>query len=69
MIPTALQLAFFVIEEGIKLEPSIAAELQSLFSKGVPTEADWVNLRSRVSARTYKSFVPDTDLPDSESNQ
>ena len=62
MPPQALQLAFFLIEEGIKLEPSIAAEIQALLSKANPTPQDWQLLRARVLAKSYESYDP-TPIP------
>ena len=58
-----ISLAFFAIEEAIKQEPAIAAELQSLFSKGNPTPADWAALRVKVLSKTYRDYVPGTAIP------
>ncbi len=65
MSPSALTLALFVLQEGIKLEPAIAADLQQMFSKGIPTEQDWLNLRLKVASKAYRDYVPDTCLPGS----
>jgi hypothetical protein len=62
MPPQALQLAFFLIEEGIKLEPAIAAELRALLNKNDPTAEDWAALRSRVQSKTYLDYVPASAL-------
>lgn len=61
-----LQLGLFILREAIENEPAIAAEMQSLFSKGVPSDQDWYNLHASVANRTYRSYVPDSDLPPGE---
>ena len=63
MNAAAIQLALFIIEEGIKLEPSIAAEIKALLNKADPTAADWADLRAKVLV-TYESYVPATALPE-----
>lgn len=63
MPPAALSLAFFVIEEAIKEAPAIAAGLQQLFAKANPTREDWDALRSKVAAKSYQDYVPDSALP------
>lgn len=69
MEDTAVQLAFFAIEEAIKAEPAIAAAIQQMFSKGIPTAADWANLRAGVATKTYGAYVPASELPPSETGQ
>ena len=66
MPPQAISLAFFIVQEAIKLEPSIAAEIQAMFSKGIPTEQDWANLHAKVAGKTYRDYVPSTALPTAE---
>ena len=61
-----LQLGLFLLQEAIKQEPAIAAELQQLFSKGIPTDQDWQGLHDKVAAWSYRQFVPATSLPASE---
>lgn len=63
MPPEAIQLGLFVIEEAIKNEPAIAAEIRSLLTKADPTPADWAALRARVQSKSYKDFVPASQLP------
>lgn len=63
MPPQALALAFFIIEEAIKLEPAIAAEIQSLLAKGDPTADDWTALRAKIATKTYADYVPASALP------
>jgi len=65
MQESALQLALFVIEEGVKLEPKIAAAISAMFSKGIPTAEDWAALRASVASKDYRDYVPDTQLPPS----
>lgn len=62
MPPETLQLALFAIEEGIKLEPGIAAAISSMFAKGDPTPADWAALRAKVAAKNYSDYVPASAL-------
>ena len=64
MPPETLQLAFFAIEEGIKLEPGIADAIRSMFAQGDPTPADWAALRAKVASKSYKDYVPSTALVD-----
>lgn len=63
MNPEMLSLLFFILEEAIKEEPAIAADLQSIFSKANPTAADWAALRATVTAKGYGDYVPDSALP------
>jgi hypothetical protein len=63
MPPQAIQLGLFVIEEAIKAEPAIVAELQAMFTKGNPTADDWTALRAKVNAKTYRDYVPKTAIP------
>jgi hypothetical protein len=62
MPPQALALALFLIEEGIKEEPALAADLRDLFNKTDPTAADWDALHAKVAAKTYRDYVPATAL-------
>lgn len=58
----AVQIAFFVIQQAIAEEPAIAADLQKLFSGGIPTADDWAALRAGIAAETYGQFVPGSQL-------
>ena len=62
MPPESLQLALFIIEEGIKLEPAVADELRALFTKADPTPADWAALRAKVVSKNYAAYVPASAL-------
>ena len=62
MPPNAIQLAFFVIQEAIQLEPKIAQAIRNLFTKADPTADDWAKLRASVAGETYFQFVPASDL-------
>jgi hypothetical protein len=57
MPPDALNLALFIIEEAIKLEPGIAAAISGLFAKADPTAADWCALRASVAGKSYDDYV------------
>lgn len=60
---TLANLGLFALQEAIKLEPAIAAELQKLFAKGDPTEQDWADLRASITAKSYRDYVPATAIP------
>lgn len=61
----AFSLATFIIEEAVKNEPAIAADIQEMFGKGVPTTADWETLRGKWG-KSYRDYVPGSDLPPGE---
>jgi hypothetical protein len=63
MDAATIALILQLVEAAIANEPAIAADLQSLFSKGVPTPEQWAALRASVAAETYGQFVPASDLP------
>lgn len=62
MPPQALALALFIIEEGIKLEPAIAAEIQALLTDPDPTPEKWAALRAKIASKTYFAYVPASTL-------
>ena len=64
----AVNLAIFVIQEAIALEPELQAEIAKLLTKANPTEDDWANLRNSVANSSYRKFVPQTNLPDDQAN-
>ena len=59
----AASLAMFVIQEAIKAEPAIAAVLRDLFNKADPTPEDWAATRARIASKSYRDYVPQSDLP------
>lgn len=63
MNPAAIAAIISLVETIIQEEPAIAADLQKLFAKGVPTPDDFASLRALVEAETYGEFVPASDLP------
>jgi len=63
MSPEAILLAMQMLQLAIKEEPAVEAELRAIFSKGTPTPQDWAAFESRIRNRSYKDFVPATDLP------
>lgn len=65
MDPLTISAGITILEAIIKNEPAIAADIQALFSKGVPTAADFDALRASVAQQTYGSFVPASALPPS----
>ena len=59
MTPATIALIISLVEEAIKIEPAIAAELKAIFSKTDPTPADWLALKSKVLGQTFESLAPD----------
>jgi len=57
-----LPLALFVLQEAIKYEPALEAEIRALFAKPEITAADWIALRLRVANKTYADYVPESAL-------
>lgn len=53
------------VETLIAQEPAIAAALQGLFAKGIPTPAEFAALKALILSESYKTLVPNTDLPPS----
>ncbi len=58
-----------LLELAIREEPAIAADLQKLFANGTPDAAAFASFRANVEAETYGEFVPNSDLPPSETGQ
>ncbi len=63
MPPTTLALVLSLVEEAIRLEPAIRAEIESLLAKDNPTPEDWQALRIKVLSKSYRDYVPATALP------
>lgn len=63
MTPAAISLIISLVEEAIKEEPAIAAELQSIFSKPNPTPDDWNLLRAKMLVKSYADYVPQSAIP------
>jgi hypothetical protein len=58
MTPATIALLIAMIEEAIKIEPALAAELSAIFSKPNPTPEDWSLLRARVKGESFESLAP-----------
>jgi hypothetical protein len=58
MNPATIALIVTLIEEAIKLEPQLAAELATIFSKPNPTPDDWAALRAKVKGETFEALAP-----------
>ena len=63
MPTTLIPIIFSLVEEAIKIEPGIQADLTSLFTKAAVTPDDWTALRNKWAADTYASHVPDSGIP------
>ena len=59
MNPATIALILGLVEELIKNQPAITAELKSIFSKADPTPADWQTLKLKVMEQTFESLAPD----------
>ena len=57
-----LALIVGLVEEAIKLTPTIAAEIKALMSKEDVTPADWQALRARIEANDFHRLAPDVKL-------
>jgi len=58
-----LGIVLFALQEAIKAAPSLVSDLGQLFSKSDVTPADWETLRTKVSAKGYHDYVPESQLP------
>lgn len=58
MKPEILNLIILLVQEVIKLEPAIQAELTLLFQKKDATTADWAAARQRILAKKYENYDP-----------
>jgi hypothetical protein len=63
MSPATISLIVQLVQIAIAEEPAIAEEFKTLFATANPTPADWDSLRQKVLSKTYKDYVPDSDLP------
>lgn len=66
MNPTTIALIVGLVEEAITEAPALVTDFQNLFASGTPTAADFAALRASISAESYGQFVPQSDLPKSE---
>ena len=57
-----LALIFSLVEEGIKLEPAIAAELKAVLDKPNPTPEDWAAAKAKRLGATFEFLAPDAKL-------
>ena len=58
MSPATIALIISLIEEAIKVEPMVAAELQAIFSKPQPTTEDWLALKAKVLGQQFAQLAP-----------
>lgn len=63
MNPAAIAAIISLVEELVQQEPTIAAELTSLFNNKDAQPSDWQALRSKVLSETFESLAPDAPLP------
>ncbi|MEI7809635.1 MAG: hypothetical protein WCJ07_14240 [Verrucomicrobiota bacterium] len=62
MNPAMIALILSLVEEAIKVYPTLSADLAAIFSKPNPTPADWFILRSKVQAMKFEEIAPDVKL-------
>jgi hypothetical protein len=63
MPPAMIGLIISLVEELVKIAPSVVTDIQAIFNKPNPTPADWQAIRDSVMAKKYTDFVPDSQLP------
>jgi hypothetical protein len=63
MNPAMFGLILSLVEEAIKLEPTIQKELHDLFSKKDATLDDWAAMRARIVAKRYSDYDPNFVQP------
>lgn len=59
MSPAIIALIVGLVEELVKNEPAIAADLQAIFSKKNPTPEDWKALKNKIASASFESLAPD----------
>lgn len=62
MSPAMIAGILTLIEQAIADEPQIAAAIKTIFAKADPSPADWQAVRAAVLAKTYKDYVPTTQI-------
>jgi hypothetical protein len=62
MTPEILTLILDMVAEAVKIEPTVASELQKILSKPNATPADWMAAKAVVMAASYKQLVPHSQI-------
>jgi hypothetical protein len=62
MSPAIITLIIGLVEELIKIEPTVAAEISALINNQQTTPADWIALKNKVLGESFQSLAPDTKL-------
>ena len=62
MNPAMIALILSLVEEAVKVYPTISADLAAIFSKPNPSPDDWLALRSKVLAMKFEEIAPDAKL-------
>lgn len=62
MSSALLALIVSLVEEAVKLAPNVAADIKAIFNKTDATPQDWADLKAKILANTYESYVPDTQI-------
>lgn len=63
MSPALLTILLSLVEELVKIEPEIAAQLKAIFAKETATPEDWQAVKDAVLSKRYRDLVPDTQIP------
>ena len=57
-----LALIIGLVEEAIKLYPTLAADIKTITSKPDPTPADWAALKQRINDMSFEALAPDAKV-------
>jgi hypothetical protein len=57
-MPSWITLALQLLEAAIDEEPAVVAEIQSLFSSGAPTAAQWEAFHTKVASENFGVIPP-----------
>lgn len=61
--PAVALVVLTLVEKLIEMEPQIVGSIQKVLTKQNPTPADWAAERLEILSKSYKDFVPDSQLP------
>lgn len=53
----------FIIQELIRIAPSLVADLIQILSKPAATEEDWAALKAKWEKKTYEDYDPGAAAP------
>lgn len=53
----------FIIQEVIRIAPSLVVDLIQILSKPAATEADWAALKAKWEGKKYEDYDPPVPVP------